>query len=373
MRITSNKRSYGLKQLTLKNILLKELITKSLHGTLNEEESKTLYAWIQEDKANEELYVKLRDIDTLQNIIQYSKPKSERKHKTYRLLQWGSVAAAIVVLTTITLTFWKSGKQTSQQPSVDKIMLISGNKSYQLSEKLEGNEKVPHTAVSKLLGIPGIESQAKPSDYTLVVPKGKTYDIVLLDGTTVTLNADSKLIFPSNFAANNRVVTLSGEAFFKVSKDKNRPFIVKTNQGEIKVLGTHFNVSSYEDAAADAISLVEGKVQVSKDNEVQTLAPGQEAILRKNAAIKVSTFDPEEVLAWKEGLFLFDDRALEQVLTELEKWYSVEFKYSNTTLKSIPIYIKIKKNRKLEDILMALEQTNRIKFNKNGNVINVTP
>ncbi|SMC87271.1 FecR family protein [Pedobacter nyackensis] len=357
----------------MKNILLKELITKSLHGTLDEEESKILYDWIQESKANEELYVKLRDVDTLQNILEQYNPKSKPKQKTYRMFQWGSVAAAIVILTTITLTFWKSGNPTSLKTPVDKIMLISGNKSYQLSEKLEKNKKVPRTAISKLFGIPEVKNQALQNDYTLIVPKGKTYDIDLIDGTTVTLNADSKLIFPTKFTDNSRIVTLSGEAFFKVAKDKKKPFIVKTNQGEVKVLGTHFNIKSYKDAGADAISLIEGKVQVAKEDQVLTLAPGQEARLRKNEPIKVSAFDPEEVLAWKEGLFLFDDRSLAQVLTELEKWYSVEFEYSSTALKSIPIYIKIKKDRKIEDILVALERTNHIKFKKSGNVINVSP
>lgn len=358
----------------MKNILLKELIAKSLHGTLTGEESKILYDWIQEDKANEELYVKLRDIDTLQNIQQQYEPKSETKQKNYRLLQWGSAAAAIAILTTITLTFRKSGTPTSHQTAVDKVMLISGNKRYQLSEKLEENEKVPHTAINKLFNTQQqVESQAGQNDYTLIVPKGKIYDIILIDGTTVTLNADSKLIFPSNFTNNNRIVSLSGEAFFKVAQDKKRPFIVKTNEGEVQVLGTHFNVSAYKDATEDAVSLVEGKVQVTKGDEIQTLIPGQAALLRKNESIKISTFDPEEVLAWKEGLFLFDDRSLVKVLTELEKWYSVEFRYSDTALKSIPIYIKIKKDRKLEDILMALEQTNHIKFKKNRNIINVSP
>jgi ferric-dicitrate binding protein FerR (iron transport regulator) len=358
----------------LKNTLLKALITKSLHGTLTGEESKILYDWMQEDKANEELYVKLRDIDTLQNIQQQYQPKSETKRKSYKLLQWSSAAAAIIILTTITLTFRKSGTPTSHQTAVDKVVLISGNKRYQLSEKLEENEKVPHTAISKLFSTQQqTESPAGQNDYTLIVPKGKIYDIILIDGTTVTLNADSKLIFPSNFTNNNRIVSLSGEAFFNVAKDKKRPFIVKTNEGEVQVLGTHFNVRAYKDAAEDAVSLVEGKVQVTKGDEIQTLIPGQAALLRENESIKVSTFDPEEILAWKEGLFLFDDRSLVKVLTELEKWYSVEFKYSNPALKSIPIYIKIKKDRKLDDILMALEQTNHIKFKKNRNIINVSP
>ncbi|WP_316815422.1 FecR family protein [Pedobacter nyackensis] len=357
----------------MKNKLLKELITKSLHGTLNEEESNILYAWIQESKANETLYVKLRDIDTLQNVQQHYKSESNTKQKIYKMFRLGSVAAAIVVLTTITLNYWKSGQSPTLPRPEDKIMLISGNKSYQLSEKLEKNNKVPHASISQLFNIHEVENEAKQKDYTLVVPKGKTYDIDLTDGTTVTLNADSKLIFPAIFGSDNRTVTISGEAFFKVAKDRKRPFIVKTNRGEVMVLGTHFNINSYEDTGADAISLLEGKIQVTKEDEVMTLIPGQAVLLRKNEPIKVSTFDPEEVLAWKEGLFLFDDRSLAEVLSELEKWYPVEFKYSNNTLKSMPIYIKIKKDRKLEDILMALEQTNRIKFKKNGNTVTVSP
>lgn len=356
----------------MENQQIKELIIKSLHGTLNEEESTTLYTWIQESKANEELYVKIRDVDTLQYILQNSMPESNRKQKTLKLIKWGSAAAAIVVLTTITLTFWNAHQSTSLETPVDKIMLISGNKSYELSEKVVENEKVSHRTINQIFNIPEVESKVLQKDYTLIVPKGKTYDIDLVDGTSVTLNADSKLIFPANFTDDNRIVTLSGEAFFKVAKDKKRPFIVKTNQGEVKVLGTHFNVSSYKDATTDAVSLIEGKVQVSKDNEVLTLIPGQEALLRKNEAIKISSFDPEEVLAWKEGLFLFDDRNLDQVLSELEKWYSVEFKYNNTSLKSIPIYIKIKKDRKIEDILKALEQTNHIKFSKTNHIIHVS-
>nr|WP_121272632.1 FecR family protein [Pedobacter schmidteae] len=357
----------------MKNKLLKELITKSLHGTLDEEESRRLYAWIQESKTNEALYVKLKDVDTLQNIQRHYKQESNTKQKTYKMFRIGSVAAAIVILTAVTLNYWNSGQSPALPTSEDKVMLISGKRSYQLSEKLEKNNKVPHASISQLFNIYEVESDAKQKDYTLVVPKGKTYDIALMDGTVVTLNADSKLIFPAIFASDHRTVTISGEAFFKVAKDRKRPFIVKTNRGEVMVLGTHFNINSYDDTGADAISLVEGKIQVSKEDEVMTLVPGQAALLRKNEPIKVSSFDLEEVLAWKEGLFLFDDRNLAQVLTELEKWYPVEFKYTNANLKTIPIYIKMKKDRKLEDILMALEQTNRIKFKKSGTIITVGP
>lgn len=353
---------------------IKKLIAKSANGQLSEEEAQVLFGWIQSSEENKQLYVKIRDIDTYTNIAAYTEDKSIKK--TGKLFKWGGIAATLI----LTASFWliwefKSPLLTSKEgiEYSNDVLLISEKGTYNLSEKLSNPSTVNQTTLVKLLNLRKDAEQAVLQDYTIIVPKGKTFQMTFDDGSHVILNAGSELKFPSVFSANERIVSLKGEALFQISKNKNKPFFVKTAQGEVKVLGTQFNIKSYPELPYETISLLEGRIEVSNTHDKQILRPGEQANLATSKITIDPNFDQEEVLAWKEGLFLFDNQPLEEVLKHVERWYNVQFKFSEEYIKNLPIYIKIRKERSINDLLKALETTNKIKFKKTEEVIYVTP
>lgn len=175
-----------------------------------------------------------------------------------------------------------------------------------------------------------VPSDAKELAYnTISTPRGGVYQVNLPDGTSVWLNAASSIKFPTTFAhLSQRKVELRGEAYFEVAKDKKLPFIVSTSQQQVEVLGTHFNINSYEDEEEVKTTLLEGSVKVSAGN-VMFLKPGQQASspVRSAGKVKVSPANIEQAMAWKNGFFHFEKESLHSVLRQLARWYDVEVVY----------------------------------------------
>jgi len=158
---------------------------------------------------------------------------------------------------------------------------------------------------------------------TIETPKGGQYQVRLPDGSKVWLNAASKLIYPVSFIGRGqREVTLSGEAYFEIAKDKSHPFHVKTLKQDVEVLGTHFNINSYADEPNIKTTLLEGSVKVND----AILKPGQQSILA-GGKIKVVPADLEEAVAWKNGLFRFENADLPTVMRQIARWYDVDIVY----------------------------------------------
>lgn len=207
---------------------------------------------------------------------------------------------------------------------------------------------------------------------TMVTPKGGENRLKLPDGTLVWMNANSKIEFKAAFSGKERRVSISGEAYFEVNKDTKRPFIVTTDVERIKVLGTKFNVSAYHDDEKHITSLTEGKV-IIEDKETPTtyvqLIPGQQAI-KKEGNLTVRNFDPNEVLGWKNGEFVFNQTSLGDVSKVLGRWYDVEFDFSDPVLKEIPIWGTLSKKESLPEILSVLQRTQVARFEiKEGRVM----
>ena len=163
---------------------------------------------------------------------------------------------------------------------------------------------------------------------TLSTPRGGQYMLTLEDGTKVWLNAASSIKYPSTFGDGDRTVDLTGEAYFEVAKDTDHPFSVQVNGVAVNVLGTHFNVMSYENEEATAITLLEGAVNVTKDKDKVSLRPGQQALLKTGAALKViNNVNLEETIAWKNGYFQLDHTPLAVLMRQVERWYNVDVVY----------------------------------------------
>lgn len=166
---------------------------------------------------------------------------------------------------------------------------------------------------------------------TITTPRGGQYHIILPDGSKVWLNAASSLRFPTVFAGSERSVQLSGEAYFEIAHNKSMPFQVQVHDMKVEVLGTHFNVMSYENETMVNTTLLEGSVRVAYKtvNSPVVLKPGQQASLHRQLAqnIAVHDVDTESVIAWKNGLFQFNSADIQTIMRQLERWYDVSVQY----------------------------------------------
>lgn len=198
-------------------------------------------------------------------------------------------------------------------------------------------------------------------------PRGGEYSVALADGTRVWLNAETRLRFPVAFVGNCREVELEGEAYFEVAKDSVKPFIVKTKQMAIRVLGTCFNIKAYTDEP-EQTTLVAGSVEASKGNQKRRLLPGEQLTLRGNV-LEVRKVDIAAFVAWKDQRFVFDDEVLEDVLRKLERWYDVEFFIRNASVRELRFTGNLPKYENLDNVLKKLELATRIHFVQKNRVV----
>jgi ferric-dicitrate binding protein FerR (iron transport regulator) len=192
-------------------------------------------------------------------------------------------------------------------------------------------------------------------------PRGGQYQLSLPDGSKVWLNSESSITYPVVFAAQERKVKITGEAYFEVAKDKTKPFRVETNDMQVEVLGTHFNVKAYADEGPTKTSLLEGSVKIDK----QILKPGQAFT---NGRIVPTDVDQD--VAWKNGIFNFNNQNLSQVMKELARWYDLEIAYPD----GIPQKEyggEIGRNLKLNQVLKGLGNSG-VHFELNGRRVTVT-
>lgn len=200
---------------------------------------------------------------------------------------------------------------------------------------------------------------------TAATPRGGTYQVILPDGSKVWLNAASSLTFPSDFNKfSSRKVSLTGEAYFEVAKDKTRPFIVNTEKQDVEVLGTHFNINSYVDEPVARTTLLEGSVKVSAFNTTKLLKPGEQASL-KGSRINVENVDTEAAIAWKNGNFVFDDEDLESIMRKIGRWYDMEVYYQDKPRKPSSLGI-LSRDKKLSALLKILGSSGEVHFKVEG-------
>ncbi len=209
-------------------------------------------------------------------------------------------------------------------------------------------------------------------------PKGQKLTVFLSDGSRVKLNGESRISYEKPFNGQRRVVNLEGEAFFEVTPDKNRPFIVKTGDIETKVLGTSFNVKAYPLENKIGVAVKTGKVSVenvnkkpvNKQSKTIVLLPTEMATYDKdNNSVSVSNFDPKQVLSWSEGILYFNDATMDEFVSELERWYGIDIVVERKTLIKKGIVGEFK-DQSLEEILIGTHEASEFAYKfENGKVI----
>ncbi|MGN6420484.1 MAG: FecR family protein [Pseudobacter sp.] len=217
------------------------------------------------------------------------------------------------------------------------------------------------------------QALAAPQFNTMTTPRGRQFNVTLPDGTRVWLNASSSLRYPTVFGGFERRVEVTGEAFFEVAQNKDLPFIVNIGQqAEVQVLGTSFNVNAYADEPGINTTLLEGSVKVLavKRNEELVLRPGEQA--QQSDELQKKTVNVDDVVAWKNGAFNFNDMELPAVMRQLSRWYNVEIEYAGPVSKG-KFGGKMGRNLSLADVLAELKNFD-VNFRiEDGNKIVVLP
>ena len=209
--------------------------------------------------------------------------------------------------------------------------------------------------------------------YTLNVPYGAEYDLVLPDGTKIYLNAGTTLRYPERFREGSREVYLIGEAYFEVARDSHRPFYVNIGNARVQVLGTAFNVSAYRDERTTEVALLNGKVRFDATDGKHVLSPGEIAALDKAQGItEVREGDVASIIAWKEGRFYFEDMRMEDLALKLSRWYGVDFAFDSEAARELRFSGGMVKYRPLNYVLEMISKTTRVVFQERAGKVYVS-
>ncbi|WP_316804678.1 FecR family protein [Pedobacter nototheniae] len=322
----------------------------------------------------------------LQNILASDKPHKIKRRKLLPVLKWAS--AAIVLISIGVASYLYRIDKTPEAHVFIQDVLPGGNKAVltladgkkiSLTDAVTGNIakqaglSITKTADGQL--IYKVSEGANETDdskiNTISTPRGGQWQVQLPDGSVVWLNAASSLTYPLSFAsAKQRVVELTGEAYFEVAKDKLHPFIVRTAKQEVEVLGTHFNINCYADEYVTKTTLLEGSVRVSHNatHDTEILKPGEQSVL-SNTGINIKGIDVEEAIAWKNGYFMFNNEKQESVMRKISRWYNVEIEYADTDAKEVMYYGTVGRFGKVSQVLRKLEQTGEVRFEIKDNKI----
>lgn len=370
---------------------LLQLIKKVITGTVSKKEEEVVDRdffdpfvsghWAA-DKMGEKREVQKKIVKNIRNGLARS---GSRANIQKLVIITGKIAAAIILFSIVAfygLRFMPNRSidrveelTSSLQPGKEKASLTLGNgtildlEDLSVGNAFEGADFVViKTEEGRLeyryherLGNQSVNEEWN----VLTTPMGGHFKIALADGTKVWLNAESSLAFPENFSEDARRVKVSGEVYFEVSYDQKRPFIVNAKEMDIQVLGTSFNVSNYEDNAYPTVSLIEGAVQVNAGSSVSKLAPGKQASI-DNGQIHVGPFDIESAIAWKDDYFLFKDRNIKEIMSDLARWYDAEIEYEGENWVDKNYTLRISRRKNIGEILSILELTESIKFKVTG-------
>ncbi|WP_282079995.1 FecR family protein [Aquimarina algiphila] len=218
------------------------------------------------------------------------------------------------------------------------------------------------------------KNQIAQNQITKSTELGQKLTLTLSDGTKVKLNSGSKLIYPKVFDQKKREVVLEGEAFFEVTKDTERPFLIKTDNIITKVLGTSFNTKAFLDDQNIKISLVEGKVEVldTKNGESQFLNPSEELIFNKISREKTKQpFDKQKVISWKDNILIFENETLEEIAVVLNKWYGVDIILKNESIKKCKLKARFE-NESLINVLNTIKYAGDYEYTFSKGVVQIS-
>jgi len=375
-----------------------QIILSELADEATEEELLSLSKWLEKSDANREEYAQIKrlyqksSLKTKKQTYNIDKAwqnvQRQTVHKKRNFSLWLGYAAMLAIILSIGVIFFANEHKSASISKVNKInvndfdqptLLLENGETIKLNEESFAMQQKHITIkndAEKMLVYETKEEKAekKIQNNHLIIPKGKTYQLELSDGTRIRLNSESELIYPTLFTENKREVTLIGEAFFEVAKDKDKPFIVKANEMEVSVLGTTFNICSYTKDKTISTTLIEGSVSVRANHgKKQIITPSEQFTYNKeNNQTDIQTVNTELYTSWINGKYIFKDAKLEEIINKLQLWYDFSVTYQNESLKYNRYSLIAEKDIDLDKLLEVISYTSDVKLERTGtNTINI--
>lgn len=329
--------------------------------------------------------MKRTDIENLRSRVDKSIDRMVARRR--RLRMWRNCAAVAVPLICMAGALLVLGRRDNGDVTdsitrvVEDVRLVLPDGSRIIIDNTTDNTRVADMGDAVILrGDGGLVCEpvkdgavdAAPVYGKLEVPRGAQFDIVLADGTHVWLNAGSNLRFPSAFNGEHRRVYLEGEAYFEVTPDSNKPFVVESGGQSLTVLGTEFNVTAYEGDDGVYTTLVSGSVRLAAGSggEPTLLAPGQQSVLKHGSdRFEIREVDAVETTAWREGLFVIDGDPLAKVFAKLARWYNFEYTFEDEAAAQLVLRGNLPMYDDISSILQLIAISGQVDVEQSGNKV----
>ena len=373
---------------------IQHLIISYLEGTASEVELLVLQKWLEESEQHFLLFHAYRQdwiqagcVQRYQTEEAWKKVERRLFHRmpVKHLFLWTRIAgyaALVVLMIAVGYVFMRRDQDKNRayvvegniEPGGKKAILVLGSdEKVVLGDEAEETLLAGNTTVKKegntLVYDRQKNGEGEEEYNRLITPRGGEYAVVLADGTKVWVNAESELRYPVQFSGTERKVYLKGEAYFAVTKQAGKPFVVCVGDSRITVLGTEFNVRNYQDEVV-ATTLVKGAVRIHDAGRECDLTPGQQAVIETDG-IRVREVDTDLYTAWKDGYFIYREKTLEDIMKELSRWYDFTYDCQSEELRQMTLTAKLRKFDRVEDIFDILKRTGRLDFATHGKNVTV--
>ena len=358
---------------------------------MTDDQRKEFDEWLGLDERNQKLFERLQNVDYVEgglrefqkynSVEDWKKLQAKLQVSRRKIGNWMRVSAAsVMILFCVGMVWYFVGRDMNNENVTSSVIEYGHSRAMLFLAtgeviELESTQDTVCTRIEgesfmndgKRLVYADTTKRKAVEWHTLQVPRGGEFVLCLSDGTVVTLNADSKIHYPDHFMGKDRQVSLEGEAFFEVAKDSLKPFVVKTNGIDVRVLGTAFNLKAYPDEHQQT-TLVRGAVEVVLDKQQVLLHPGEQ-VTCIDKELRIEQVDVRPYIAWKNERFVFENEPLEGVLKKLERWYNITVFIQNQRLKQMRFTGNLPKYENINNVLNILALTTNIKFELNDRTL----
>ena len=375
------------------------LIFLHVQGMTDNAQEKELNEWRSVSPRHEELFQRMLSSEHVEkSISRFVKTEEEeergwrqlqqtaRSGRSVRKIKWFPYAAAIVLILSVGGVFYFSGdkEQTEILPIAKNEVQVPGSRAVLIlpdGRKVDLENEVLRSDLAQsdsLLLVSARSLKYRDIDspdtteifHTLEIPRGGEYLLTLSDGTMIYLNSESTLSFPVKFQGKERKVYLTGEAYFKVAKNTEHPFVVTAGELEVLVTGTTFGVRAYKDEKDIQTTLESGQVTVRVECKSVKLVPNKQVLFNKSTmGLEVRDVDVDLYLAWADGRLVYDNCPLEKILTDLGRWYNIDVFYSRDELRSYQFSLNMKKHEEFTQVLELIGKTGEVQFEIKDNTV----
>ena len=375
------------------------LIFLHVQGMTDNAQEKELNEWRSVSPRHEELFQRMLSSEHVEkSISRFVKTEEEeergwrqlqqkaRSGRSVRKIKWFPYAAAIVLILSMGGVFYFSGdkeqteilpiaKNEVQVPGSRAVLILPDGRKVDLENEVLRSDLAQSDSLllvsARSLKYRDIDSpDATEIFHTLEIPRGGEYLLTLSDGTMIYLNSESTLSFPVKFQGKERKVYLTGEAYFKVAKNTEHPFVVTAGELEVLVTGTTFGVRAYKDEKDIQTTLESGQVTVRVEGKSVKLVPNKQVLFNKSTmGLEVRDVDVDLYLAWADGRLVYDNCPLEKILTDLGRWYNIDVFYSRDELRSYQFSLNMKKHEEFTQVLELIGKTGEVQFEIKDNTV----